>query len=110
MLGKGKVRWIKFIFIRVTSCPKHDVVINNRYCLDASNPLNSDAKRIYNRVEKTVNPIFDQQANLKVYIQLALLVLKKETNQTHSSSAPFYQEKHLYNCNPSKPTLCAGAK
>lgn len=77
VLGKGKVRWTKFIFIRVASTPKHDVVINNRYRLDASNPLNSDAKRIYKRGEKTMSPIFDQQANLKVYIQLVLLVLKK---------------------------------
>lgn len=96
MLGKGKVRWIKFIFIRVTSSPKHDVVINNRYRQGASNPLNSNAKRIYNRGEKTMSPIFEKEANLKVYIQSVLLVLKKKmTNQTHSSSPPFYQEKHL---------------
>lgn len=85
----------------------HDVVMNNRYHLGASNSLNSDAKRIYN---KTMSPISDQQANLKVYIQSVLSVLKKQTNQTHSSSPPFYQEKHLYNCDPSKPTLCGWCK
>lgn len=106
----GKVRWTKFIFIRVTPPPKHGVVMNNRYRLGTSNPLNSDAKRIYSRGEKTMSPIFDQQANPKVYIQLVLLVLKKQTSQTHSSSPPFYQGKHLYNCNPSKPTLCGWCK
>lgn len=60
MSGKGKVRRIKLIFIRVTSSPKHNVVINNRYRLDASNPLNSDARGIYNRGEKTMSPVFDK--------------------------------------------------